>query len=129
MQLWPNRQFLKMTWRICAWAKWGKNLADEIQSAQSDSGKPRTKLREQFWICDLRMATIPREEQAVENLFASEKLPLAILINGRTRGAAVKLAADFARSARRFQFLEIRQKICSRTFQFPLNVVAEKDFF
>jgi hypothetical protein len=71
----------------------GKNLAGEIQSAQ---GALATTNKITGTVLDLRFADGDDldSEKATENLFASQKLPLAILINGETRGAAVELAND-----------------------------------
>jgi hypothetical protein len=74
------------------------NLAEEIQSAQSALALTN---KIAGTVLDLRFADgdDSAAEQAAENFFASEKLPLAILINRETRGAALKLAADL-RNAR-----------------------------
>jgi hypothetical protein len=71
----------------------GKNLAGEIQSAQ---GALATTNKIAGTILDLRFADGDDlvSEKAAENLFAAQKLPLAILINAETRGAAVELAKD-----------------------------------
>jgi hypothetical protein len=71
----------------------GKNLADEIRAAQSAlvvSNKVAGT------VLDLRFANGDdlASAEATVNLFASKKLPLAILVNGQTRGAAAALAAD-----------------------------------
>jgi hypothetical protein len=69
------------------------NLADEIQSAQKAlAGTNKIA----GTILDLRFADGDgsASASAVENLFAQKQLPLAILVNGQTRGAAAKLAAD-----------------------------------
>jgi len=71
----------------------GKNLAVEIQSAQT--GLAATN-KIAGTILDLRFADGDDldSEKAAENLFASQKLPLAVLINSETRGAAIELAKD-----------------------------------
>ena len=104
----------------------GKNLADEIQSAQSDlAGTNKIA----GTVLDLRFADgdDSTAEQAVENLFASEKLPLAILINAETRGAAVKLAADL-REARAGLIFGDPAKNLQPDISVPVNAVAEKGF-
>jgi C-terminal processing protease CtpA/Prc len=75
-----------------------KNLADEIQSAQSTLTRTNKTVGT---VLDLRFADGDDfvAVQMTVKLFASKKLPLAILVNGETRGAAAKLAADL-RSAR-----------------------------
>jgi hypothetical protein len=76
----------------------GKTLTAEIQSAQNDLA---TTNKIAGTILDLRFADGDDLDsaKAAENLFASQKLPLAILVNGETRGAAENLAADL-RTAR-----------------------------
>lgn len=71
----------------------GKNLADEIQSAQ-DALAVSNKIA--GTVLDLRFADGDDVEaaQTAAKLFAGKKLPLAILVNAETRGAAVKLAVD-----------------------------------
>jgi C-terminal processing protease CtpA/Prc len=71
----------------------GKNLAEEIQSAQSALAATN---KIAGTILDLRFADGDDldSEKAAANLFASEKSPLAILVNGKTRGAAEKLAVE-----------------------------------
>jgi hypothetical protein len=71
----------------------GKNLSEEIQSAQSTLAATN---KIAGTVLDLRFADGDDldSEKAVENLFVSEKLPLAILINSETRGAAIGLAKD-----------------------------------
>jgi hypothetical protein len=75
----------------------GRNLADEIQSAQVTLAATNTITGT---VLDLRFADGDDLDsaKAAENLFASKKLPLAILINAETRGAAAKLAADLRRA-------------------------------
>jgi hypothetical protein len=70
-----------------------KNLADEIGAAQSTL---QTSNKIAGTVLDLRFAGGDDldSEKTVENLFASKKLPLAILVNDETRGAAAKLAED-----------------------------------
>jgi hypothetical protein len=76
----------------------GKSLAAEIQSAQSDLALTN---KIAGTILDLRFADGDDLDSAktTENLFTSKKLPLAILVNGETRGAAASLATDL-RTAR-----------------------------
>ncbi|HEY3932374.1 MAG TPA: hypothetical protein VGM58_08390 [Verrucomicrobiae bacterium] len=104
----------------------GKNLADEIQSAQTALTGTNKIVGT---ILDLRFADgdDSTAEQAVENLFASKKLPLAILINAETRGAAVKLAADL-REARAGLIFGNPAKDLQPDISVPVNAVAEKDF-
>lgn len=75
-----------------------KNLADEIQSAQNALA---TTNKIAGTILDLRFADGDDlgSAKAAVDLFAQKKLPLAILVNGQTRGAAAKLAAEL-RAAR-----------------------------
>jgi hypothetical protein len=70
-----------------------KNLAEEIQSAQSALAASN---KIAGTVLDLRFAGGDDLDsaKAVVDLFAQGKLPLAILVNGETRGAAAKLAAD-----------------------------------
>jgi hypothetical protein len=74
-------------------AEVGKNLAEEIQSAQSALA---TTNKIAGTILDLRFAEGGDLDsvKATVDLFASKKLPLAILVDNQTRGAAVKLAED-----------------------------------
>jgi len=71
----------------------GKNLADKIQSAQQALAATN---KIAGIVLDLRFADGDDLEaaQTAANLFASKKLPLAILVNDKTRGAAVELAKD-----------------------------------
>jgi hypothetical protein len=71
----------------------GKNLADEISAAEN-SLAATNKIA--GIILDLRFADGDDLDsvKAVANLFASKKLPLAILVDGQTRGAAAKLAVE-----------------------------------
>jgi hypothetical protein len=71
----------------------GTNLADEIiaaLTAQAVSNKIAGT------VLDLRFAGGDDLDsaRATADLFAAEKMPLAILVNGQTRGAAAALAAD-----------------------------------
>ena len=76
----------------------GKNLADEIRAAQSALAVSNEIAGT---VLDLRFADGDDSDsaKAIADLFASKKLPLAILVNGQTRGAAAALAADL-RAAR-----------------------------
>jgi hypothetical protein len=71
----------------------GKNLPEEIQSAQS-ALSATNKIA--GTVLDLRFADGDdlAAARSVADLFATKKLPLAILVNGETRGAAMTLAAD-----------------------------------
>ena len=70
-----------------------QNLPDEIRSAQAALAATN-KLA--GTVLDLRFATgeDPAAATAAANLFASKKLPLAILVNDQTRGAAANLATE-----------------------------------
>ncbi len=76
----------------------GKSLSDEIRAAQ---GALAISNKIAGTVLDLRFADGDDLDsaKAAANLFVSKKLPLAILVNGETRGAAGKLASDL-RSAR-----------------------------
>jgi hypothetical protein len=71
----------------------GKNLAAEIQSAQNALA---TTNKIDGTVLDLRFADgdDPDAAKTAADLFAAKKLPLAILVNGETRGAAATLAMD-----------------------------------
>jgi hypothetical protein len=71
----------------------GKNLADEIRAAQ---GALAVSNKIAGTVLDLRFAGGDDLDsaKATADWFAAEKMPLAILVNGQTRGAAVALAAD-----------------------------------
>ena len=71
----------------------GESLADEIRAAQ---GALAVSNKIAGTILDLRFADGGdlASAKAAANLFVAKKLPLAILVNGETRGAAAKLAAD-----------------------------------
>ena len=104
----------------------GKNLADEIQSAQS-ALTATNKIA--GTVLDLRFADgdDSAEEQAAENLFASKKLPLTILINAETRGAAAKLASDL-RAARAGLIFGSPAKNLQPDISVPVNAATEKVF-
>jgi hypothetical protein len=70
-----------------------KNLAGEISAAQSALAATN---KIAGIILDLRFADGDDLDSAktVADLFASKKLPLAILVNGQTRNAAAKLAVE-----------------------------------
>jgi hypothetical protein len=76
----------------------GKTLAAEIQSAQTTLSATN---KIAGTVLDLRFAGGDDADaaKAAADLFAPKKLPLAILVNGETRGAAENLAADL-RTAR-----------------------------
>ena len=71
----------------------GKNLADEIRAAQ---GALAVSNKIAGTVLDLRFADGDDVEAAktAADLFAPKKLPLAILVNGQTRGAAAALASE-----------------------------------
>ena len=71
----------------------GKNLAVEIQSAQNTLALTN---KIAGTVLDLRFADGDDSDaaKAAADLFAAKKLPLAILVNDETRGAAAILAAD-----------------------------------
>ena len=71
----------------------GKSLADEIRAAQ---GALAVSNKIAGTVLDLRFADGDGLDsaKAVADLFASKKLPLAILVNGQTRGAAAALASE-----------------------------------
>jgi hypothetical protein len=70
-----------------------KTLPDEIRSAQSTLAVSNEIAGT---VLDLRFADGDDLDsaKATANLFVQKKLPLAILVNGQTRGAAAALAAD-----------------------------------
>src|SRR5277367_1272123 len=70
-----------------------KNLAEEIQSAQNTLAITN---KIAGTVLDLRFAggDDSAAAKAAADLFVTKKLPLAILVNGETRGAAVNLATD-----------------------------------
>jgi hypothetical protein len=74
-------------------AEVGKNLPEEIQSAQSALAATN---KIAGTILDLRLADGDDLDsvKATADLFASRKLPLAILVDNETRGAAATLAED-----------------------------------
>jgi hypothetical protein len=76
----------------------GKNLADEIRAAQNTLAISN---KIAGTVLDLRFADGDDLDsaKATADLFASKKLPLAILVNGDTRGAAETLASEL-RAAR-----------------------------
>ena len=75
-----------------------QTLAAEIQSAQNALAATN---KIAGTVLDLRFADGNDSEavKPVAGLFAAKKIPLAILVNGETRGAAAELAADL-RAAR-----------------------------
>ena len=74
-----------------------KNLADEISSAESTL---TTTNKIAGTILDLRFAEGDdlAAAKATADLFTAQKLPLAILVNGETHGAAATLATDLQES-------------------------------
>ena len=75
------------------------NLADEIQSAQTALAATN---KISGTVLDLRFADGDdlTAAKATADLFAAKNLPLAILVNGETRGAAADLATDLRGCAR-----------------------------
>jgi len=75
----------------------GTNLADEIRAAQT-ALTASNKIA--GTVLDLRFAggSDANSAKAAADLFASKKLPLAILVNGQTSGAAAALAAELRQS-------------------------------
>jgi hypothetical protein len=71
----------------------GKNLADEINAAESALSVSNKTVGT---ILDLRFANGDAVDaaRAVADFFAAQKKSLVILVNGETRGAAEKLAAE-----------------------------------
>jgi hypothetical protein len=76
--------------RVC---RVDKNLAEIIQTAQNALAATNKAVGT---ILDLRFADGEDLDSvtAAANLFASKKLPLAVLVNAKTRGAAAKLAVE-----------------------------------
>jgi hypothetical protein len=76
----------------------GKNLADEIRAAQDTLAISNSIAGT---VLDLRFAdgNDLDSAKATADLFASKKMPLAILVNGKTSGAAEMLASEL-RAAR-----------------------------
>jgi hypothetical protein len=74
-----------------------KNLADEISAAESTL---TTTNKIAGTILDLRFAEGDdlAAAKATADLFTAQKLPLAILVNGETHGAAATLATDLQES-------------------------------
>jgi hypothetical protein len=70
-----------------------KNLAEEISAAENSLA---TTNKIAGTVLDLRFAGGENPEAAKDtaDLFAAKKLPLAILVNGETRGSAAALAAE-----------------------------------
>jgi hypothetical protein len=104
----------------------GKNLAEEIQSARTALAATNKIIGT---VLDLRFADGGDLEstKAAADLFAAKKLPLAILVNGETSGAAVALAADL-RDARDGLILGNPAKNLQPDISVPVNAAAEKDF-
>ncbi|MGH7991770.1 MAG: hypothetical protein ACREDS_16465, partial [Limisphaerales bacterium] len=80
-------------------------------------------------VLDLRFADGGDLEsaKATADLFAAKKLPLTILVNGETRGAAVKLAADL-RDAGDGLILGNPAKNLQPDISIPVSAAAEKSF-
>jgi hypothetical protein len=104
----------------------GKNLPEEIQSAQNALAATN---KIAGTVLDLRFADGDDldSEKAAENLFASEKLPLAILINSETRGAAIELAKDLREAKAGLIFGESAKSL-QPDISVPVNAGAEKGF-
>jgi hypothetical protein len=103
-----------------------KNLSQEIQSAEN-ALSATNKIA--GTVLDLRFADGDDldSEKAVENLFAAEKLPLAILINSETRGAAIELAKDLREAKAGLIFGESAKSL-QPDISVPVNAGAEKGF-
>jgi hypothetical protein len=104
----------------------GKNLPEEIQSAQTVLAATN---KVAGTVLDLRFADgdDSAAEQAAENLLASEKLPLAILINAGTRGTAIELAKDL-RKAKAGLIFGNPAKNLQPDISIPVSAGAEKSF-
>jgi hypothetical protein len=104
----------------------GKNLPEEIQSAQTALAATN---KIAGTVLDLRFADGDDLDsaKAVENLFASKKLPLAVLINGETRGAAIELASDL-REARAGLIFGNPAKNLQPDISIPVKADEEKKF-
>lgn len=104
-----------------------KNLAEEIQSARTALTATNKIIGT---VLDLRFAGGDDLEsaKAAADLFAAKKLPLAILVNGETSGAAVKLAADL-RDARAGLILGNPADHLQPDISVPVSAAAEKGFF
>jgi hypothetical protein len=103
-----------------------KNLSEEIQSAQTALSATN---KIDGTILDLRFADGDDSDsaKAMENLIIQENLPLAILVNSRTRGAAAKLAMDL-RMARAGLIFGGATKNLQPDISISVNVEAEKSF-
>lgn len=103
-----------------------KNLAAEIQSAQNTLA---TTNKIAGTVLDLRFAAGDDldSEKAAENLFASKKLPLAILINAETRGAAIELAKDLREAKAGLIFGEAAKNL-QPDISISVNAGDEKKF-
>ena len=71
----------------------GKSLADEITAAESALAVSN-KTSVPCWIYARPVATVSPRRSRRRIMFADRKLPLAILVNGQTRGAAATLAVE-----------------------------------
>jgi hypothetical protein len=104
----------------------GKNLAEEIQSAQNTLMATNKIIGT---VLDLRFADGDDADsaKAAADLLASEKLPLAILVNGETRGTATDLAADL-RAARAGLIFGGATKNLQPDVLISVNAEAEEKF-
>jgi len=104
----------------------GKNLPEEIQSAQNALAATN---KIAGTVLDLRFAGGDDldSEKAVGNLFAPGKLPLAILINAETRGAAIGLAKDL-RAAKAGLIFGEAAKDLQPDIPIPVNAGDERKF-
>jgi hypothetical protein len=104
----------------------GKNLAEEIQSAQNALA---TTNKIAGTVLDLRFASgnDSDSEKTVEKLLSQNKLPLAILINVETRGAAIDLANDL-RAAKAGLIFGSAAKNLQPDISVPVSAGDEKMF-
>ncbi len=105
----------------------GKDLATQIQSAES-----ALTISNQIagTILDLRFATGADADavKATADLFAAKKSPLAILVNGETRGAAEQLATDLHASRAGLIFGSATASL-QPDIAVTVSTVDEKQFF
>ena len=104
----------------------GKNLVGDIQSAQTALAATN---KIAGTVLDLRFADGDDldSEKAAENLFAANELPLAILINAETRGAAIELAQDLREAKAGLIFGEAAKNL-QPDISVPVNATDEKKF-
>jgi hypothetical protein len=104
----------------------GENLAGDIQSAQRTLAATN---KIAGTVLDLRFASGDDldSEKTAENLFASKKFPLAILINAETHGAAVELAKDLRETKAGLIFGEAAENL-QPDISISVNADDEKSF-